>query len=105
MMDWQSRDDDRNADPGWQADWQRGHEIGWLIVVELAFLMAVVSVLLGGWETPVERRSTQSGPHNVDYVRGSKVNPQSRASRCALADRAGPVRLLQRQSCEPAAAL
>jgi hypothetical protein len=60
-MDWQSRDDDRNADPGWQADWQRGHEIGWLIVVELAFLMAVVSVLLGGWETPVERRSTQSG--------------------------------------------
>jgi hypothetical protein len=53
MMDWQSGDDDRNADPGWQADWQRGHEIGWLIVVGLAFLMAVVSVLLGGWETPV----------------------------------------------------
>jgi len=49
MMDWQSRDDDRNADP----DWQRGHEIGLLIVVGLALVMAVVNVLLGGWESPV----------------------------------------------------
>jgi hypothetical protein len=32
MMDWQSRDDDRNADPDWQADWHCGHEIGSLIV-------------------------------------------------------------------------
>ena len=53
MMDWQSRDDDRNADPDWQADWQRGHEIGLLIVVGLALVMAIVNVLLGGWETPV----------------------------------------------------
>ena len=45
--------DDRNADPDWQADWQRGHEIGSLIVVGLALVMAIVSVLLGGWETPV----------------------------------------------------
>ena len=53
MMDWQSRDDDRNADPDWQADWQRGHEIGLLVVVGLALVMAVMSVLLGGWETAV----------------------------------------------------
>jgi hypothetical protein len=33
MMDWQSLDDARNADPDWQADWHRGHEIGSLIVV------------------------------------------------------------------------
>jgi hypothetical protein len=52
MMDWQSWDDDRNADQDWQADWQCGHEIGSLIVVGLALVMAV-SVLLGGWETPV----------------------------------------------------
>jgi hypothetical protein len=49
MMDWQSRDD-RNADLEWQVDWQRGHEIGALIVVGLALVMAVVSVLLDGWE-------------------------------------------------------
>ncbi len=49
MMDWQSRGD-RNADPDWQADWQRGHEIGALIVVGLALVMAVVSILLDGWE-------------------------------------------------------
>jgi hypothetical protein len=48
MMDW-SRDD-RNDDPAWQADWQRGHEIGALILVGLALVMAVVSVLLDGWE-------------------------------------------------------
>ena len=53
MMDLQSRDDDRNADPNWQADWQRGHEIGLLIVVGLALVMAVMSVLLVVWETPV----------------------------------------------------
>jgi hypothetical protein len=52
MMDWQSRDDDRNADPDWQADWHRGHEIGSLIVVGLA-LVTALSVLLCGWETPV----------------------------------------------------
>jgi hypothetical protein len=38
MMDWQSRDDDRNADPDWQADWHRGHEIGSLIVVGIALV-------------------------------------------------------------------
>jgi len=48
MMDWQSWDD-RNDDPDWQADWQRGHEIGALIVVGLALVIAVVSVLLDGW--------------------------------------------------------
>jgi hypothetical protein len=52
MMDWQSRDNDRHADPDWQADWQRGHEIGSLIVVRLA-LVTVLIVLLCGWETPV----------------------------------------------------
>jgi hypothetical protein len=52
MMDWQSRDDDRNSDPDWQADWQRGCEIGLLIVVGLALVVAAVNVLLGGWETP-----------------------------------------------------
>ena len=51
-MDWQSRDDGRSADPDWQANWQRGHEIGLLIVVGLALVMAIVSVLFGGWETP-----------------------------------------------------
>ena len=39
--------------PDWQANWQRGHEIGLLIVVGLALVMAVMSVLLGGWETAV----------------------------------------------------
>ena len=53
MMDWQSRNDHRNADPDWQADWQRGHEIGLLIVVGLALAMAIVNVLFGGWESPV----------------------------------------------------
>jgi hypothetical protein len=53
MMDWQSRDDDRNADPDWQGDWQRGHEIGLLIVGGLALVVAIAIVLLGGWETPV----------------------------------------------------
>jgi hypothetical protein len=53
MMDWQSRDDDRNADQDWHADWHRGHEIGSLIVVGLALVMVIVNVLLGGWETPV----------------------------------------------------
>ena len=48
MMDRQSWDD-RNDDPDWQADWQRGHEIGALIVVGLALVIAVVSVLLDGW--------------------------------------------------------
>jgi hypothetical protein len=65
MMDWQSREDDRNADPDWQADWQRGHEIGLLIVGGLALVMAV-SVLLAGWETPVVAELFQSGPHRVD---------------------------------------
>ena len=37
-MDWQGRDDGRNADPDWQTDWQRGHEIGSLIVVGLALV-------------------------------------------------------------------
>ncbi|MFZ0019301.1 MAG: hypothetical protein WAL10_18390 [Acetobacteraceae bacterium] len=50
MMDWSQ--DDRNADPDWQADWRRGHEIGSLIVVGLA-LVTALSVLLCGWETPV----------------------------------------------------
>ena len=36
-----------------KSDWQRGHEIGSLIVVGLALVMAVVSILLNGWETPV----------------------------------------------------
>ena len=49
----EGRDDGRNADPDWQANWQRGHEIGLLIVVGLALVMAVMSVLLGGWETAV----------------------------------------------------
>ena len=40
MMDWQSRDGDRNADPDWQADWRRGHEIGLLIIGGLAWLIA-----------------------------------------------------------------
>ena len=53
MMDWQSRDDDRNADPDWQADWHCGREIGLLIAVGLALVMVIVNVLLGGWETPV----------------------------------------------------
>ena len=53
MMDWQSRDDDRNADPDWQADWQCGHEIGLLIVGGLALVKAIVSALLGAWETPI----------------------------------------------------
>jgi hypothetical protein len=50
MMDWQSWDDDRNADPDWQADWQRGHEVGSLIIVGLLALV-MAFVLLGGWET------------------------------------------------------
>jgi hypothetical protein len=53
MMDWQSRDDDRNADPDWQADWHRGQTIGLLIVVGLALVMAIVNVQLGGWEKQV----------------------------------------------------
>ena len=40
MMDWQSRDHDRNADPDWQADWRRGHEIGLLIIGGLALVIA-----------------------------------------------------------------
>jgi hypothetical protein len=48
MIDWQSWDD--IADPDWQADWQRGHEIGSPIVVGLLALVMVL-VLLGGWET------------------------------------------------------
>jgi hypothetical protein len=47
MMDWQSRDDDRNADPDWQADWHHGHEIGLLIVLGLAVTMAILSLQLG----------------------------------------------------------
>jgi hypothetical protein len=105
MMDWQSRDDDRNADLDWQGDWQRGHEIGLLIVGGLALVMAVVNVLLGGWETPAVAESIQSGPHNADYVGRSKVIPQSPASHCARADRSRSVRLLRGRSCEPAAAL
>jgi hypothetical protein len=50
MIDWQSWDDDRNADPDWQADWQRGHEVGSLIIVGLLALV-MAFVLLGGWET------------------------------------------------------
>jgi hypothetical protein len=53
MMDWQSWDDDRNADPNWWADWHCGHEIGLRIVVGLALVMVIVNVLLGGWEMPV----------------------------------------------------
>ena len=53
MMDWQRRDDGRNADLDWHADWQRGHEIGLLIIGGLALVMIIASVLLGGWETPV----------------------------------------------------
>ena len=53
MMDWKGQDDSGNADPDWQADWHRGHEIGSLIVVGLALVTAPFSVLLCGWETPV----------------------------------------------------
>jgi hypothetical protein len=49
MMDWWSQDD-RNADPNSEADWHCGREIGLLIVVGLALVMAVVNVLLGGPE-------------------------------------------------------
>ena len=51
MMDWQSRDDDRNADPDWQTDLQHGHEIGLLIVLGLTVTMAIVSLQLGTSET------------------------------------------------------
>jgi hypothetical protein len=51
MMDWQSWDDDRNADPDWQADWQRGHEVGSLIIVGLLTLVMAFVLLMGGWET------------------------------------------------------
>jgi hypothetical protein len=53
MMDWHGRDDGRNADRDWQANWQCGHEVGSLIVGGLALVMLIVSVLLGGWETRV----------------------------------------------------
>jgi hypothetical protein len=53
MIDWWSQDD-RNADPNWEADWHCGREIGLLIVVGLALVMVIVKVvLLGGWEMPV----------------------------------------------------
>jgi hypothetical protein len=50
------------ADPNWEADWRCGREIGLLIIVGLALVMAVVTVLLGGSETPIVAELYPEGP-------------------------------------------
>jgi hypothetical protein len=62
MMDWQSWDHDRNGDPDWQADWQRGHEIGALIICGVALVMLILNGLFGGWQTPVVGELYPAGP-------------------------------------------
>ena len=71
MMDWSQ--DDRNTDPNWEADWHRGIAIGLLVIVGLAVVMAIVRPQLGSSRRRLQRNSTQSGPHNVDYVRARLV--------------------------------
>ena len=55
MIDWQSRDDDRDADPNWEADWHQGTAIGLLVIVGLAMMVvvALVSLQLSSSELPV----------------------------------------------------